>query len=461
MANVDLNQPLLTGGILNTNFFNGRVLAAEDLTALQTANAQQHQQLGRVLGAGVAWGMNVTLPDPTQPVLQVTQGLALNRKGQAVSLPVDAQVQLVKSAEMQAASAGMFAICQPPQNLVPTNLDCYLLTISPGSGLQGSAPMTSASSTSGFAASCGSRYAVEGAQFGLLPLGVSNDTDPTTLRGQAAQIFCQLDPLFGQLAAATDAGTRAALLAQIAPLLSKFRNLMAHLCFGTDKFSGFAADPFGRSNGDSLLAEYGLLDDLRDSGALTDCAVPLALVYWTAAGIQFVDMWSVRRPVFPPSASPPWAPLAGRRREVEGLAMFLQFQCQVAGLLKNLSASAISNVTATDYFRYCPPMTFVPVQGAAGGFSEQQFLTGLTYRSPYFIEGAKLCAIFVRSYEYKPIDLTSGELIWTYLVRENIQAIDNATGAPPQEYLVLASGHTPFEGKARFDLNRWNYANFY
>lgn len=35
MANVQLNVPVLTGGILNTNFFNGRVLAAEDLTALQ------------------------------------------------------------------------------------------------------------------------------------------------------------------------------------------------------------------------------------------------------------------------------------------------------------------------------------------------------------------------------------------------------------------------------------------
>ena len=34
MASVQLNTPVLTGGILNTNFFNGRVLAAEDLTAL-------------------------------------------------------------------------------------------------------------------------------------------------------------------------------------------------------------------------------------------------------------------------------------------------------------------------------------------------------------------------------------------------------------------------------------------
>jgi hypothetical protein len=459
MASVDLNEPVLTGGILNTNFFNGRVLVAEDLTALQTANAQQHQQIGHVLGEGVAWGMNVTLPDPTQPVLQVTRGLALNRKGQAVSLSVDVQVQLVKSAQIEAAAAGMFAICQPPQNLVPTNLDCYLLTISPSSGFQGSAPMTSASST-GFAASCGSRYAVEGAQFSLLPLGVSNDTDPTTLRGQAAQIFCKLNPLWNQLAATSDAGTKASLQSQIAPQLSKFRNLMAHLCFGTDKFSSFAANPFGRSKGDSLLAEYGLLDDLRDIGVLTDCAVPLALVYWTSAGIQFVDMWSVRRPVFAPPASAAWAPLAGRRREVEGLAMFLQFQSQIAGLLKNLSASAINNLTATDYFQYWPPMAFVPIQGARG-FSEQQFLTGLIYRSPYFIEGAKLCAIFVPSYECKPIDLTSGELIWTYLVRENIQAIDNAGGTPSQEYLVFASGHTPFEGKARFDINRWNYANFY
>src|SRR5271157_896321 len=433
MASVDLNSPVLTGGILNTNFFNGRVLVAEDLTSLQTASAQHQQQLGRVLGAGVAWGMNVTLPDPTQPVLQVTKGLALNRKGQAVSLPVDAQVQLVKSAEMQAATAGLFAICQPPQNLVPTNLDCYLLTVSPASGYQGSAPMTGSSSlSSGFATSCGSAFAVEGVQFNLLPLGVSNDTDPTTLRGQAAQLFCSLNPLWDQLAAAS--GSTASLQAQIAPMLSKFRNLMAHLCFGTDKFQGFAANPFGRTNGDSLFAEYGLLDDLRDIGALTDCAVPLALVYWTSAGIQFVDMWSVRRPVFAATASHAWAPLAGRRREVEGLAMFLQFQCQIAGLLKSLSASTLSNIQATDYFQYLPAAGLLPIAGVQGfpGFSYPQFFSNQTVRpnSPAYTRDAKFAAFISGSFLYPPIDLSSNELIWLYLVPGNSQLSNQSSAAP-------------------------------
>jgi hypothetical protein len=184
-------------------------------------------------------------------------------------------------------------------------------------------------------------------------------------------------------------------------------------------------------------------------------------VYWTAAGVQFVDMWSVRRPVFPAAASEVWPVLGGRRRTAEGLAMFLQFQNQIAGLLGNLSTSAIGNFQLSTYFQYLPPTALIPTGSATGFGMFQQFLNGLVYRPPVYIEGAIFVSIFLHWREYEPIDLTSGELIWSYLVRENIQAIDNASGTTPQQYLILANGHTPFVGKARFDLNRWDYANFY
>ena len=166
-------------------------------------------------------------------------------------------------------------------------------------------------------------------------------------------------------------------------------------------------------------------------------------------------------PVFPAAASEVWPVFTGRRRMAEGLAMFLQFHGQIAGLLKNLSASAISNLQASGYFQYLPPCSLIPVVGDTGGLTFQQFLNGLIYRPPVFIEGTKLFSTFFHCSQYEPIDLTSGELIWAYLVRENIQAIDDASIMEPQSYLVLASGYTPFEGKARFDLNRWDYANFY
>jgi hypothetical protein len=461
MANVQLNTPVLTGGIPNTNFFNGRVLAAEDLTALQTANTQQRRQLGRAIGEGVACGLEVTLGTSTDPgvtVLHVTAGLALDRKGDSVALSGDVDVAITTSIQVQSATNGLFAACQPPQGIITTNLDCYVLTVSPASGLQGSAPMTSALSC-GFASACASANVVEGVQFGLVPLGVSSTGNTTPLRSQALQLYAALAPQFVTLAGLT--GTAASnLQAQIAPTLSRFQNVVAHLCFGTDVLRGFPASPFAATSGDSLYAEYGVLDDLREQGYLTDCAVPLALLYWTAAGVQFVDMWLVRRLMFPPSASEMWPVFSGRRRTAEGVAMFLQFQNQLAGLLQNLSTSAISNFQLSSYFQYLPPTALIPTGGTTGFGTFQQFLNGLVYRPPVYIEGAIFASIFLHWREYEPIDLTSGEIIWAYLVRENIQAIDNASTKPGQ-YLILANGHTPFVGKARFDLNRWDYANFY
>ncbi|HZD49380.1 MAG TPA: hypothetical protein VE178_11610, partial [Silvibacterium sp.] len=206
MANAQLNTPILTGGILNTNFFNGRVLAAEDLTALQTANAQQRRQLARAVGDGVAWGLEVTLnpgTDPSQPVVHVGAGLALNRKGDAVAMSAAVDLGLVKTLDVPAASNGLFAACQPPQTIVPTNLDCYVLTASPVSALQGSAPTTDLVG-SGFASSCASANVVEGVQFNLLPLGIANTSNTTDLGNQALQLYSTLNTQFLYLAGLTD-----------------------------------------------------------------------------------------------------------------------------------------------------------------------------------------------------------------------------------------------------------------
>ena len=191
--------------------------------------------------------------------------------------------------------------------------------------------------------------------------------------------------------------------------------------------------------------------------------MPLALLDWTVQGVQFLDRWSVRRRAVARPVSSDWPlPFSARRRS-EAEAVFLQFQEQLAAFFKSttLSDSAIAALTASSYFRYLPSTAAVPTNGGGRrGFDIRQFLTGITYRPPVFIEGAKLHSIFDRSLGYAPIDVGSGEMIWTYLLRQNIQTIDNATVNPPQQYVILATGHMPFEGEARFDLNRWDYANF-
>ena len=56
---INLNQIAPNRGVASTNYFNGRTLAAEDLTADQAARRQQIAQVGRAVGAGVAYGLQV------------------------------------------------------------------------------------------------------------------------------------------------------------------------------------------------------------------------------------------------------------------------------------------------------------------------------------------------------------------------------------------------------------------
>jgi hypothetical protein len=441
----NLSEAILDSGIQNTNFFNGRILNAGDLQTDQDANREQHEQLGLALGAGIVRGLWVELvsdgSDGNPPVVSVSRGLALNAKGQAVALPVDVQLALTPVTTPQPVDAGLFADCQPPASTpVALQAGIYILVATPASGYFGQAPMYSFGDVN-TATGCGSRYAVEGIRFQQVQLDV-------TKLGRLSQAT---QTAIAQLMTQTDAAS-----------LSKLRNWIAHICFGTEEVAGFVADPFARPNNQSPYLAYGAIDALVGSGALTTADVPLALLYWTVQGVQFLDRWSVRRRPVPPPLTTAWPLPFSRRRRAEAEATFLQFEEQLQGLSgSSLTDAGLSALQASDYFHYLPAAAPIPTNGTGSrGFALQQFLNGLTYRQPFFIEGAKLHWVLDRSLAYAPIDLTSGELIWTYLTRQNIQGIDNATGTKPQQYVVLASGHMPFEGEARFDVNHWNYANF-
>jgi hypothetical protein len=440
-----LTQAILDSGIQNTNFFNGRILNAGDLQTDQDANRQQHEQLGLAIGAGVVHGLWVEMVSAGNgsqpPVVSVTQGLALNAEGQAVALPLDVQVALTRATTPQSPDAGLFADCAPPATTTtPLQAGIYILAATPASGYFGQAPMYAFGDVN-TATGCGSRYAVEGISFRLVQLDVTT----LTRLSQATQTA------ISQLMTQTDAAS-----------VAKLRNWIAHICFGTEEVAGFLVDPFARTNNQSPYLTYGAIDALVASGALTTSDVPLALLYWTVQGVQFLDRWSVRRRSLPPALTTNWSLPLSRRRRAVAEAVFLQFQEQLAGIFApGLSDAALAGLQASNYFRYLPAAVPIPTNGnAERGFALQQFLNGITYRQPVFIEGANLHSLFDRSLAYAPIDLASGELIWTYLVRQNIQGIDNASGTPPQQYLVLASGHMPFEGEARFDVNHWDYANF-
>jgi hypothetical protein len=452
MSAVNLLSPILNGGIRNVNFVNGRVLTAEDMTAERKANLQRQRLLGTCVGDGVGHGLEVSLSSSSvvygTQVVHVTAGVAVNRNGDALQLASDTDVTLAATLPTAPVNGGLFTPCQPPQTQL-TNPGIYVLTILPASGYQEQVPVAQLNSA-GVATSCSSRFATAGVQFRLAPVTLAS-----TGTGLQSRLFALANQIQTQL-------NNNASAASVAPALSQFRNGLAHVCFGTEALAGYAANPFPSTAQTSPLDNYGTIDSLREAGLMTDCEVPLAIMYWTQSGIQFVDMWSVRRPVFPADASECWPVFSGRRRMAEGLAIFLQFQDQAANLPSTVGASQLGTVAANSFFFYLPSAGFIPLGSInpSAGFDYIQFFSGRTYRNPVFMEGARLDLLFHSSFLFPPIDLSNHEMLWIYHVRENAEAIDNGATPAPAPYMLFTNGRVAFQGEAQYDLNYFNYANY-
>ncbi len=433
-----LQEPILDRGIRNTNFFNGRLLTADDLKTEQAASRESRRQLGRAVGDGVVQGLEVVLVSPgtttTSPVVSVTKGLALNRRGQTLALPDAQQVALTRRLDVAPPEVGAFAVCDPPTYTFSNlNDGVYVLVVGPASGFQEYAPMRG-QRPGDSASGCGNRYAVEGVKFRLAKLDVSAMT---------------------QVSAATRTQISALMAAGDAPSLSKLRNLLAHLCFGTEELSALARDLLKASGDISAYASYGAIDFLRARGELTDCEVPLALVYWSAGAARFADMWSVRRRVTHGALSLP--PLLADRRAAEGEAVIQQFQEHVESLRTTESFPELA--IASNYFRYLPPAGIIPFkQGVTKGFSTNTFFSGIVRRQPEFIDGSVVRALLREAVNYEPFDLTSGELVWLYKVRQNVET--DQGGTVPPTYLVFAGPHVPYKATPRFDREHWDFSNY-
>jgi len=409
-------------GIRAPNYFNGRLLSAEDMTAEQAALRQTLAQLGRATGDGIAYGLLVTGPiggDTVQnPMVTVGAGLAISRNGTVVELMQSVDVSLRQPdapGSPAPKSAGGFAACTAlPTSAFPdsSGKGVYLLTIRSAEGREGRAP---ASGLGNIKACCDDKSIVEGVTFRLILLQIPSEN---------------LDDL-------------------------KLRNRLAHDCFGSadPALAGFAANPFG-----APPAGYGLVDKLRD-GRLDDDEVPLALIFWSdTGGTRFIDLWSVRRRVIRPASPNRWLQGLGDRRAAEKEAMFYQFQEQA----ETWATPSPEVIRALDYFDYLPPAGVLPIGGspARDGFVDSTFFNGLTTRSkPLYIEGSRLAAILAMSLYFPPIKLDEGLLIWTYVVRENQQLTGGTASAAP--ILVFTTGHMPNFGDPRFDVSRWKYANYY
>lgn len=444
-----LQTPFLTGGARSINFFNGRLLTAEDLSTERDINHAQHQQLGQTIGSGIVDGLQVQLSTTTAgntstSIVTVTKGLALNRKGQALSLPYDLDVVLVLPKAPSTAEAGIFQVCEAPTAQPAfTGNGPYILVLSPASGFEERAPMNGWLPDDQTTADCGSRYVVEGVQFGWIKLDISGLTKVSNdTRADLNQLMTKND--------------RAS--------LSKLRNRLAHLCFGTEELSSYFSDPFGQVNGKT--SDAGALADLRAQQKLSDCDVPLALLYWKTSGIQFVDMGSVRRRPLPGPPSQSWPLTMAGGYTALGEAISLQFQEHIAWLMQRHGLPA--SLKAIDYFRYLPAAGILPFADLDVSVSTDfehlldylPFFQKMTCRKPVYMEGTKVEHLIRDSLSYRPIDLDEQEMLWLYLVRENMQPIVERKFKSPQAYLLFTCGHIPYQGDARYDLARWNYSNY-
>jgi hypothetical protein len=415
MTDIDLLTPLLDpqSGIRNPNFFNGRLLTAEDLRTFQTANRDQHYLLGRAVGDGVVQGMMASLTSAgsaiAAPVVAVTAGLAVNRRGRVMALPEDLRVTLAQASTAAVPLTGPFADCNATSGDVTLTgrvSGPSVLVIRPVSAFQGRAPMRTLDPC-GNISGCGDKESVEGVRFRLvpatMPAGFLNDPN-------------------------------------------RLNNNLAHLCFGTGELADFPTDPFKAP----IPAGYGLIDALRTAGALTDCDVPLALVYWDQqAGVRFVDAWAVRRRSVQLTPDAPWpmhAGLAGGRRLAEAEAMFFQFQDH-AEFLRAAEPNP-GAVTAASRFRWLPAGGFVRL--GAGAFNDKTFFTGLTTED-ITLDDAFLRTLVRRSWFIEPIDLQDPPPL--------IELYRPAGAAAGRWLFFLRTDRTPVAppppevGKGRVDVN--------
>jgi hypothetical protein len=415
-----LFTPVLNDRTRAPNFFNGRLLTGDAMADEQRAQHAAHEILAQGLGDGVACGLQVILSSALntvdRPVVTVKAGTAISRRGDLLFLAADTDVELVRPAHQSAAPQKIFDACKPPQQGAYVADDgVYLLTIAPIGVGNGLAPVSGL----GGGNTCNVKYRIDAVELRLVELPVAQEIVNDSNRA---------------------------------------RNRIAYACFGVDEAAFFARDPLGPASD-----PHTLLDDV-DGTTITDCDVPLAVLYWTATGgVQFLDMWSVRRRVTHSRTATRFPALSDKRLAVSE-AMVLQFQEQIAALRRTLGAAA--TVVASDYFRFLPPVGVVPIASptstgvSVDGFFKNLVIGPRTNQLPAFVEGARLQAIVHEALPYFPVDTTTRELIWLYNIRENRQAIHQGIAGVSGPAVVFVSGHVPYRADAHFDIAKWDYATY-
>jgi hypothetical protein len=325
-----LGTPLTEQAIRHVNFFNGRLVTQGDMARTQEAQHEAHARLGQGIGSGVVHGLEISIANALQRQLRVTAGLGISAAGQTLCLGTEQLLALAPTPEPGKVEtsggfgdSGDFGRCGAlAGGGYVTGNGLYLLTLAPLNIKLGKAPVLALDPGN---AACNSDAIVEAVQLRLLRI-------ETTL----------LDALG---LAANPVG---------AAEISKWRSAVAHACFGYPELAtAHAQNGVPPANG-------GLLQQLRTS-SLSDCELPLGLVYLTAsAGIAFIDAWAVRRRVAGEPASQAWSAWFGPGLDALGEAQLAQFQQQ----LSEIPTASLAGLKAANWFAWLPPAGFLDASGA-------------------------------------------------------------------------------------------------
>src|SRR5438105_1301837 len=142
-----LDEAIPDSELRHINFFNGRLLTGGDLEAEQSAQHAHSRHLGEAIGAGVAFGLEVTPADtslPEGPIVNITAGLAVNRAGQTLRLECDQRIALLRLPDPASVDACIFDDCGPKTAgaTLASGTGFYVLLMAPASRSEGKAPVS-------------------------------------------------------------------------------------------------------------------------------------------------------------------------------------------------------------------------------------------------------------------------------------------------------------------------------
>lgn len=416
-APITTDQPLIDGGVASVNWFNGRLVTGEDLTREQQAAELTRLRLGRAVGSGVAYGLQLSPASSTsnaRPVIRIEPGLAVNRQGLVLELGAATEVALTRDRAADGTTDLIFRDCSPFQpGGYSAGAGVYLVTVAPAVAGIGRARISGLGNT---AAGCDVAYSVSGVQFHLLQLALPS------------QVVASADML---------------------------RNRLAHAMAGTADPIRAAADADPLS---SRTRSDGLLNQLMAVGCLGPEQVPLAALYWTAGrGIRFIDLWAARRRIVPPAPYDRFPGYLAYSVRADAEALFCQFQDQVAEAL--LRGAILPSTRAADWFAYLPPAGVVPVTGPGGrtGFDPARFLGAQGSDELATIDAVAVRELVQLSFDHTPFAVGSQERVQRYLIWEN--ELTRAAGTS-QRAMVFARETLPFRGRARIGIARFNRSRF-